>query len=80
MLPVIQTRDCEVANLQDLVDVTFSRNVSLSGRHIRVETHADHVVLHGFVRSYYQKQMAQETLKNIPGVRLIRNEIEVIAP
>ena len=80
MLPASQTCDCEVANLQDLVDVTFSRNISLAGRHIRVETHADHVVLRGFVRSYYQKQMAQETLNNIPGVRLIRNEIEVISP
>lgn len=80
MLPVTQTCDREVTNLQDVVDVTFSRNVSLSGRHIRVETHADHVVLRGFVRSYYQKQMAQEALRNIPGVRMIRNEIEVISP
>lgn len=80
MLPVTQARECEIANLQELVDVSFSRNLSLSGRHIRVETHADHVVLRGFVRSYYQKQMAQESLKDITGVRIIRNEIEVIAP
>jgi osmotically-inducible protein OsmY len=69
-----------VTNLRDQVDLAFSRNLSLSGRHVRVETHGDHVVLRGFVRSYYQKQMAQETLKSIPGLRRIDNEIEVITP
>lgn len=78
MLTTCQTSDS--IDLRNLVEATFSRNFSLPGRHVRIETHADHVVLRGFVRSYYHKQMAQETLKTIPGVRQICNEIEVISP
>jgi osmotically-inducible protein OsmY len=80
MLTCCETNESIVTNLRDAVEVAFSRNLSLSVRHVRVETHADHVVLRGFVRSYYQKHMAQETLKSIPGVRRIDNEIEVITP
>lgn len=80
MLSTCETNESVATNLRDQVDLAFSRNLSLAGRHVRVETHSDHVVLRGFVRSYYQKQMAQETLKSIPGLRRIDNEIEVITP
>ena len=33
--------------------------------------------LAGVVRSYYQKQMAQEMLKNVDGVNEIENQLEV---
>ncbi len=35
------------------------------------------MVLRGVVRSYYQKQMAQEMLKNVDGVNEIENQLEV---
>jgi osmotically-inducible protein OsmY len=37
------------------------------------------LVLDGVVRSYYQKQMAQEVIKQIAGVQQIRNEVSVAA-
>jgi osmotically-inducible protein OsmY len=35
------------------------------------------VVLHGTVRSFFEKQMAQEALKRLEGVEKIVNELEV---
>lgn len=50
----------------------------LSQRRLRFETHDGHVVIRGTVSSYFQKQMAQEALRNLEGVRAIDNELEVI--
>lgn len=36
------------------------------------------VWLTGQVRSYYQKQVAQESLRNLQGIRRIRNELCVV--
>ena len=36
------------------------------------------LVLHGRLRSFFHKQVAQETVANLEGVRLVRNEIEVV--
>lgn len=38
------------------------------------------VTLRGHVASYYHKQLAQESLQRIAGVRAIRNEITVCRP
>lgn len=42
-----------------------------------VTVHARVVVLGGRVRSYYLKQIAQETALTIPGVRRVRNDLNV---
>ena len=52
-------------------------NPLLAGRNLRIEQREGCVVLRGMVRSYYQKQMAQETLRQVVGERLIANELEV---
>lgn len=36
------------------------------------------LILRGRVISYFQKQLAQETLRNLPGKRSILNEVEVV--
>ncbi|MFN0196351.1 MAG: BON domain-containing protein [Planctomycetaceae bacterium] len=48
-------------------------------RRIRAEVEGDAVVLKGVVRSYYHKQLAQETIRAVDGVRTIRNDI-IVAP
>lgn len=48
-------------------------------RRVRAEVEADDVVLKGVVRSYYHKQLAQETIRAVPGVKTIRNEL-IVAP
>jgi osmotically-inducible protein OsmY len=41
------------------------------------ETADGRVTLHGTVRSYYHKQMAQESLRRLSGVGEIENRLEV---
>ncbi len=48
-------------------------------RRIRAEVEGDAVVLKGVVRSYYHKQLAQETIRAVDGVGTIRNDI-IVAP
>jgi osmotically-inducible protein OsmY len=47
------------------------------GRKLRVEAADGHVVLKGSVRSFFEKQMAQEAVRRIDGVQMIDNLLEV---
>jgi osmotically-inducible protein OsmY len=38
------------------------------------------LVLHGKLATYFHKQVAQETVADLEGVRLIQNQIEVVYP
>lgn len=49
----------------------------LLGRNLRFEASDGRVTLKGVVRSYYQKQMAQESLRDVAGVAQIENQLEV---
>jgi osmotically-inducible protein OsmY len=49
-------------------------------RDVRVTVGREVVVLQGPVRSYYLKQVVQETVLTVEGVGAVRNEIEVVAP
>ena len=49
----------------------------LAGKNLRFETRAGRVTLHGKVQSFFLKQMAQETLRGIPGVASIDNRMIV---
>ena len=55
----------------------LERNPYLAHRNLRCEAAEGRVVLRGIVRSYYQKQMAQEMLKGVDGVNEIENQLEV---
>jgi osmotically-inducible protein OsmY len=48
-----------------------------SRRQVRVEAADGHVVLKGNVRSFFEKQMAQEAVRRIDGVAMIDNLLEV---
>lgn len=65
--------------LREIVATTLSRSSYLAGKNLRFEVHEDGVVLRGIVRSYYQKQLAQESVRTIDGVSRITNEIEVVS-
>ena len=65
------------SQLADRVASALERNPYLSTRHLRCEAAEGRVVLRGMVRSYYQKQMAQEMLKTVDGVDEIENHLEV---
>jgi osmotically-inducible protein OsmY len=63
--------------LDDRVLTALERNPYLGRRALRFETEQGRVVLRGVVRSYFQKQMAQEAVRRIAGVEEIHNELEV---
>ncbi len=65
--------------LDDKVHGALTRNPYLSGRSLRFETESGRVTLRGVVRSFFQKQMAQEALRNVEGIDEIQNELEVAA-
>ena len=44
---------------------------------VRAEINDDEVVLTGTVGSYYQKQLAQESIRRVEGVGRVRNELIV---
>ena len=67
-----------ISELRGIVESALARGTYLSGKSLRFEVHEDGVVLRGVVRSYYQKQLAQESLKSISGLSRITNEIEVV--
>jgi len=66
-------------SLSDRIFHALERQPHLVGRRVSYEILADDVVLTGSVRTYFQKQMAQETLRNIDGINRIINDLEVIS-
>jgi len=63
--------------LAERVEGAIVANPYFSSRHLRFETAEGRVVLSGVVGTYFQKQMAQEIVRRIEGVREIDNCLEV---
>lgn len=63
--------------LDHAVSHALTQNPHLLGRGVRIETQQDRVILRGTVRSYFQKQMAQESLRQVAGDARIDNELHV---
>ena len=63
--------------LNDKVFTALERNPHVVGRRLCFRTERGRVTLEGQVRSYYQKQMAQEAIRYLDGVDEISNELEV---
>ena len=51
--------------LDDRVLTALERNPYLARRNLRFETEAGRVTLRGVVNTYFQKQMAQESLRHV---------------
>ncbi len=55
----------------------LEQNPHITRRKLRFETEQGRVTLRGVVGTYYQKQMAQEAVRHVEGVKEIANELEV---
>ncbi|MEZ6046218.1 MAG: BON domain-containing protein [Planctomycetaceae bacterium] len=64
-------------SLHELAHNAIISNPYFFGQSIRVDVRGEDVILKGKVNTYYQKQLAQETVLEIEGVHSIQNEIEV---
>jgi len=65
-------------SLAERVDQAIRTNPFVSGRMLRFETDGSRVVLQGSVKSYFQKQMAQEAVRRVAGVEQVENCLEVL--
>jgi osmotically-inducible protein OsmY len=65
-------------SLAERLDQAIQTNPYVSGRTLRFETDGSRVVLQGSVKSYFQKQMAQEAIRRVAGVEQVENCLEVL--
>ena len=63
--------------LQHHLESALVTNPHVAGKRLRVENREGRVVVRGKVGSYYQKQMAQESLLRVEGVEELENQLEV---
>jgi osmotically-inducible protein OsmY len=68
---------CE-ASLEERVGFAVDDSPYLAGSNISLEQSTQCVVVRGVVGSYYEKQMAQETLLRVDGVESVANHLEVM--
>lgn len=66
--------------LSERVDSAITTSPYLTGRQLRFETDGGRVTLKGIVKTYFQKQMAQEVVRRVEGVERIDNNLEVTWP
>ncbi|MEX0818515.1 MAG: BON domain-containing protein [Pirellulaceae bacterium] len=68
---------CE-ASLEERIGFAADDSPYLMGPNISIEPNNRRVVVRGVVSSYYEKQMAQETLLRVDGVEAVDNHLKVL--
>lgn len=63
--------------LRDRIHAALMTSPFVPSQEVHVEAADGRVVLKGNVRSFFQKQMAQEAIRRIDGVQAIDNLLEV---
>jgi osmotically-inducible protein OsmY len=75
-----QNRSSDVRlQLHAAVHNALAGNPYFTGRKVRIELRENEVVLSGVLGSYFQKQMAQESVLSVDGVHRVHNQIEVVS-
>ena len=67
------------APLFQRIHEALQTNPFVPGQQVQVEANEGRVVLKGSVRSFFQKQMAQEAVRHVEGVEAIDNRLTVLA-
>ncbi len=65
-------------NLKELVHNRLAGSPFITSRSLAVDVETNSVTLRGYVPSYYQKQLAQESIRDIEGIEKIQNKLEVV--
>jgi osmotically-inducible protein OsmY len=71
----METATC--SNFELRIQNAIVHNPHLNHHHVHLTTNQGQVVLEGKVQSFFEKQMAQESLRRIEGVDSILNHLEV---
>ena len=72
-----QNMKTALASLADRIDSAIVTSPYFADDRLKVRAGEDCVVVEGTVESYFHKQMAQETLLRVDGVRRIDNRLQV---
>jgi len=74
----METSNQSTLTLHQEIANAIVHNPHLDCRRIKVRTNRGEVVLCGSTDSFFEKQMAQEALRGIESITLIRNELKVV--
>ncbi len=66
------------ATLEERIGFAADDSPYLTHPSISIEAQSQRVTVRGVVSSYYEKQMAQETLLRVDGVESVDNHLEVM--
>lgn len=64
--------------LEERIGFAADDSPYLTSSNISIEPQSQRVTVRGVVSSYYEKQMAQETLLRVDGVESVDNHLEVM--
>ena len=71
------TIQSQASNINPEIETAITHNPHLLKNKLHFNPKNGKVVLQGSVSSYFEKQMAQEALRNVAGVGEIQNELTV---
>ena len=63
--------------LKDIVQSAIYRNGYFAFSRVNAEVNDENIILTGVVNTYYEKQMAQEAVRQVANMASIENRIEV---
>lgn len=63
--------------LDELIRHAISQSSLAARQNVRYEVEQEQVFLTGIVNSYYEKQLAQESIGRIQGIRQVHNRLNV---
>jgi len=69
--------ESNLAFIDQQVQIAFAHHPHLNRHRLNFNRSQGRIVLRGNVDSYFQKQLAQEALRNIDGIEEIENELQV---
>jgi len=65
------------SDIKDKIEAAFKRNAEIDARRVSVEAREGKVILHGRVRSWAEREEAQQAAWAAPGVMAVQNQITV---
>lgn len=66
------------ATFLDQASSILAHHPHLGRRKLRCRAESDRVVIEGEVNSFYEKQLAQEALREVQGIEQVENQLEVV--